>query len=305
MTAPATFDPPPDRRDGATGPLGVENVAMVHHDREQAVATFERLGFTLTPRGRYLLGGEGGLELGLDNHHALFPRGGYWEVITIGDDTKFDVGYGALLERRGSHLAKVTVRFDDATTEAARLRALGVDVQDAVRMRRSLEVADRTIDVDMDLLAYPAAWDAWLHSSLRHDDRGTNYVPELLTHPNGAQAIDGVVVSTPSMGETLDRLRAFTGGSPTSAAHGATFVLPDGSRCEVWDHAAAARTFPVAWDDGAECLRALIVAVEAVDQTASFLDAAGVNATITDPTTIDPGDSDSTSGDTSAARIHV
>ncbi|MEL6892301.1 MAG: VOC family protein [Actinomycetota bacterium] len=257
-------------------PIGIENVAMVHHDRVGALASFERLGFTMTPTGRYLLGGDGGLELGLANHHALFPRGGYWEIITIGDVDRFDVGYGALIERHGVHLAKVTLRLDDPAAEVARLRSVGVEVGDPVAMRRSLDVNGRTIDVDMHLVAYPDSWDTWLHSSLTHADRATNYVPELLDHPNGAVAIEGVVVSSSDVAAAIDRLEQFTGSSADTTDTGTVVHLADGTRFEVWPTDVADDVLPVAWADGVERLRAMILSTESLEDSAAWITERGV-----------------------------
>lgn len=269
MADVASTPTPPDSR---SAPRGVENVAMVHTDRARAHATFERLGFTLTPQGAYLLGGDGGVPVGLANHHALFPDGGYWEIITIDPEAGTDLGYAALIERHGTHLGKVTLRLDDATAEIDRLVSLGVEAAGPIPIRRSVESTGGVVDIDMELVAYPAAWDTWLHSSLTHADRDLNYIPEYLHHPNGVRSITGVVVSSDDLDRTGERLEQYTGAPSASIDDDhRTVTLPDHTRFELWSTAAADREFPVTWSSSPESLRAVIFGVESLDATEEYL----------------------------------
>ncbi|MEM9040709.1 MAG: VOC family protein [Actinomycetota bacterium] len=273
-------------------PEGIENVALVHTDRQRALHAYERLGFTMTPQGRYLLGGAGGIELGLANHHALFRHGGYWEIITVGDGEKLDVGYGALLDRHGVHLAKVTLRLPDAPGEVERLREIGVEASGPVAMRRSLDVAGRTVDVDMELLSYPDHWDAWLHSSLIHADRSINYVPELLDHANGTEAIEGVIIATGDVDATCARLTDFSAAAPLWSDDSAVVRLPDGTRFEVWPTDAADERYPVRWSDQPESLRAVIFSVPSIEELRGFFDARGVAHGGTEVVEVDPSEAE-------------
>lgn len=265
-------------------PLGVENVAMVHADRARASTTFERLGFRLTPEGRYRLGGaEPRLPVGLCSRHALFSRGGYWEIVTVEHTDRTNLGYDELLARRGSHLAKLTLRLADPAAEAARLKALGVAVGGPVGIRRSLELTGgRTVNVDMQLLVYPPEWtEAWLHSSLVHLERDCNYIPELLEHPNGVLAIEGVIVSAPDVAKSLDRLTAFGGRSP-EPGDPPTFRFGDGTRIEVWDEPSADAQLPVTTPGGNERLHAVAFSVESLDALGAYLDGQGVPYAVRD-----------------------
>lgn len=250
------------------GPLGVENVALVHTDRAKVVEVYERLGFRLTPPGRYAVGHDAEWPVGLANHHALFRRGGYWELITIGDPELGGLGYEQLLDRRGVHLAKTTLRLSDVDAEVERLRSADVAVGDPIPIRRSLDVDGRTVHVDMKLVGYPPEWNAWLHSSLVHEDRDANYVPELLDHPNGVLAIEGVVVATADRLPTIERLSRFTGVEPNDDD---VFELPDGTRIEVWPTGPADERFPLPASPATETLRAVIFSVESVDRLDAFL----------------------------------
>lgn len=168
---------------------GLDHTVHAVADLEAAKANWQRLGFTLTPRGRHI-----GWSTG--NYCIMFPRN-YHELLGIAEPGGYTAGLEDALKARGEGMQKVAFATDDAMAAAAEMKVSGLNPPEPQSLKRELELPEGTALPAFTLLMLPAEASPQLPTFLcQHLTPELLRKPEWLLHPNGAQHISGIVVVT-------------------------------------------------------------------------------------------------------------
>lgn len=193
--------------------LTLDHVAVICRNLDQAARRYTDLGFVLTQRSSHQgpVPPTGLIQpWGTGNHCAMFRRG-YLELLGITGPDRFKTHVDNRLRRyEGLHL--IAFGCSDIAQETGGMRQRGAVVADPIVVTRDVPVEDGTrvgrFKIGyLDEFTYPEA-DFILIS---HETPETLWQPRLLTHPNGAVALEGVSVCVRDRNESCARLAKVLG----------------------------------------------------------------------------------------------
>lgn len=167
---------------------GVDHVFLMVNNLDESCEAFERLGFTISPRGLH------SAHKGAANHTIMFPHD-YFELLGMIAEVPGNADRRAMLKREGQGLHAVACRIDDAYAAKDALAELGIETEAVGEFSRPVPLPDGGEGMaSFDTLKF-AAHEYPLGTAFmcRHKTRDMVWVPSLLEHPNGAQGIAGVV----------------------------------------------------------------------------------------------------------------
>jgi catechol 2,3-dioxygenase-like lactoylglutathione lyase family enzyme len=163
---------------------GIDHAIVGVRDLDRARASYERLGFAATPRGRHVGWGTA--------NHCLMLEGGYLELLGIVDAAEFTNDLDRFLAEREGLLA-IALRSEDARATRAAWQAAGLVPDEVAALGRRLE-PDTELRFENVRLAPEATGGVPLFACAPLTP-GPMRRPEWLAHPNGAQAIASVTVA--------------------------------------------------------------------------------------------------------------
>jgi catechol 2,3-dioxygenase-like lactoylglutathione lyase family enzyme len=167
---------------------GIDHTVLAVADLEAARTNWQKLGFTLTPRGRHI-----GWATG--NYCVMFPRN-YHELLGIAEPGGYTAGVEDLLKTKGEGVHKLAFGTDDATAAATELKASGLNPSEPQSLKRELELPGGTVLPAFTLVHLPPEATPQLSAFLcQHLTPDLLRRPEWLVHPNGAEHIRGVIVA--------------------------------------------------------------------------------------------------------------
>ncbi len=169
------------------GIKGIDHSLIGVRDLGAARAAWQRLGFTVTPRGRHIGWGTG-------NYCIMLERG-YIELLGIVDAGRFTNNLDTFLKTREG-LMGLAFATDDAEACAAALRRAGIETEGPKQLKRLLELPEGTVVPEF-ALVHPAA-DALpgLKAFVcQHLTPALTRRPDWLAHPNGATALLGMTIA--------------------------------------------------------------------------------------------------------------
>ncbi|MFO1038368.1 MAG: VOC family protein [Geminicoccaceae bacterium] len=246
---------------------GIDHVIVGVNDLEAARATYGRLGFTCTPRGRHV-------GWGTANYCVMFERD-YLELLGIVDPTQFTNGLDRLLESGEGMLGAVFgTRDPEATYEF--WKANGLEPAEPQALGRLLE-GDAPADLKFRNVLLDRSKTAGLgFFACQHLTPEPLRRPQWLQHPNGAVAIRSCTIVANEAAPVSAVLAQMLGTAAVSstdkvhAAHarnGSILVAPpeDAGLLHPWAR------IPESVD--APRFAVLTIAVEDRQRTASCLDA--------------------------------
>ena len=254
-----------------TAITGIDHVIVGVRALEDARSRYERLGFTLTPRGSHI-------GWGTANYCIMFERD-YVELLGIADASQFTNNLDKFLATREG-LMGTAFAASDAARAAAELGARGIEVEGPKALERRLELPEGTVLPRFELVRFPEAAAPGLAAFVCH-----HLTPELvrrpawLAHANGAARIVSltVVVERPAaLAETYERVFGPGSVTPTDrlitlrvGRHAILFLDPD--ELTVLDP----RVHPLA-GVAPPYLAAMTLAVTAPERAAALLGERGV-----------------------------
>ncbi|MEM8665110.1 MAG: VOC family protein, partial [Pseudomonadota bacterium] len=176
------------------------------HDLSASRDGFERLGFTVAPRGMH------SAHMGTANHTIMFPND-YFEIIGIVAATPDNKPRQEMLARDGEGLRAIASRIGDAKAAETALEALGIRTNGIKDFSRPVELpgGGEGEAAFTTLQFHPDITPRGIMFMCQHHTRDTVWVPALLTHKNGAAGLAGVVAvadDPAALGEQFARLYA-------------------------------------------------------------------------------------------------
>jgi len=216
---------------------GIDHAVFGVRDLDVARETFDRMGFTLTPRGHHTLGSQ--------NHCVVFG-GDYLELLWLPPDLKSRPFIADFLEG-GEGLAALALRIPDADAARAELNTAGLEPAAPMDFSRPVHFAGGTRDARFRTLDIGA----------RHVPCGRLFLcehqtPELVwrsewqQHENGATALAAVAVITADVTATAHAYEKILGSHAKEIAEG-LLVETGGAPIAVVTDRSLAKRLPGVW----------------------------------------------------------
>ena len=165
---------------------GLDHLLIGVQHLELARDTWEKLGFTVTPRGRHI-------GWGTANYCIMFERD-YVELLGIVDPEKFTNDLDRFLEEREGALG-LAFATTDAARAAAELQARGIAAEDPVELKRLLELPGGDVEPAFRLVHLAPEATPGLGTFLcDHLSRDLVWQPQWTRHANTVLGIDGLFV---------------------------------------------------------------------------------------------------------------
>lgn len=196
---------------------GLDHVLVGVADLEAARASWTRLGFTVTPRGRHIGWGTANYCIMLEND--------YVELLGIVDPAQFVNRLDEFLASEGEGLLGLAFAGEDATAIHADLTARGIAVEAPKELKRLLELPGGDVTPEFALVHVDREDSAGLRAFVcTHLTRDLVWQPAWMRHANGAEAIDAVRISATDPAAVAERLHRLLG---TEAGQtGDVFTVP-------------------------------------------------------------------------------
>src|SRR5688572_28050187 len=184
------------------GITGIDHTLVGVRDLEAARATWWRLGFTVTPRGRHIGWGTG--------NYCVMLEEGYVELLGIVDPSQFSNNLDKLLEKREGLLG-LAFATPDANACRDALDTAGLKPDGPKQLKRDLELPTGTVTPEFRLVFLPPDSTPEISAFVVH-----HLSPELvrrpdwLAHANSAQRLlSATVVCADPVGAALGYLPIF------------------------------------------------------------------------------------------------
>lgn len=128
---------------------GIDHMVVAVQDLETARDVWQKLGFTITPRGRHR-------DMATGNYCIMFDARNYVELLGIVAPDQPDRGFATLVKERGEGLIKLAFSTDDVQAAAAQLRNHGIDADGPVELARPLELDGGEVEPQFRLVLLPS-----------------------------------------------------------------------------------------------------------------------------------------------------
>lgn len=208
----------------------LDHVAVVSDRPADLFATYERMGFRLSTLSRHagaLRPGEAPVPWGTGNRCAMF-RSGYLELLAIVDPAMPCGIFPTLLQRyAGIHIVAFGSMHLDAMAE--RMKGQGIKVTGVAALERELETPQGMRTGKFSLLRMEDAETPEARMNiLTHHTPDYLWQPQLMDHPNGAVALNAVLVSVADVDEAARRYERILGIAATRDGAVRCFAMASG-----------------------------------------------------------------------------
>jgi glyoxalase-like protein len=220
--------------------LGLDHAVVVVRDLDAAAAAWQRLGFTISPRGTH------SAHLGSANYTIVFSDD-YLELLGILHETEHNRATVKFLQR-GEGIERTAFTTDDAAAGAAELRDRGVAADGPIHFGRPVDLPDGGKgEAKFNIFRWPAeqAPGGLRIFACQHLTPETVWIPELRTHANGAKRLVRIEVLSATPKEAAAELSGLIGQSVIDTPDGYR-VASGGTRAEFlfYDAETFARRYP-------------------------------------------------------------
>lgn len=205
---------------------GIENIdhpVIASADLEATRQQFERLGFTVPPRGSHI-------EWGTGNLCIMFPDD-YLEVRGIIDPGKFTMHLDTHLEKHGEGLMGVAFGTSDVKASYAEAQSHEIKTGELRQLRRNFEHPEGWTQPSFELFA-PDAEDieGLMHVVvIQHLTPELTRRPDFLSHANGCIGINAISGTIADVGSCATKMRRLLGSEAVAESDdGVLLTVPSG-----------------------------------------------------------------------------
>ena len=249
--------------------LGLDHVVVTVRDLDASARHWERLGFTVSPRGTH------SPILGTGNYTIMFGED-YLELLGILTETEQNKPTRDYLAKREG-LERAAFTTDDAAAGAAELKSRGLEALGPVHFGRPVDLPNGgTGEARFNVFRWPLDQNpgGLRIFACQHLTRETVWIPELQSHANGATRIDRVEVLAADPKAAAEHLSRLI-DEPATAVGDAWNVPSGGKRADFlfYDAASFAKRYPEAVRAGAADggATAIVLATSDLDRAAKAL----------------------------------
>jgi len=205
---------------------GIDHALIGVADLEAARKSYERLGFTVTPRGRHIGWGTG-------NHTVMFEND-YVELIGVVDPTQHIHNLDEFL-KNGDGLLNVVLATDDADATSRWLREHSSNAGDAKGLQRLLTLEEGEELLGFRYVDIPPELTPGLHTfASQHLTPEKLRRPAWLSHPNGARGISEVTVVMENLAGVGEAYAELFGAGAVSGDERKGSITVDTGNDELW-----------------------------------------------------------------------
>lgn len=171
--------------------LGADHVVVTVRDLDAAAKGWERIGFTMSPRGTH------SPHLGTGNYTTMFGED-YLELLGVLTETDQNKPTRDFLAKREG-IERTAFTTDDAAAGAAELKARGLEPLGPVHFGRPVDLpGGGTGEAKFNVFRWPLDQNpgGMRIFACQHLTRDTVWIPEIMTHANGAKRIARIEILT-------------------------------------------------------------------------------------------------------------
>jgi hypothetical protein len=188
--------------------VGVDHAVVVVKDLDKAAENWERLGFTISPRGTH------SAKMGTGNTTIMLDPD-YIELLGVLVETEHNTPTRGFLAKRGEGIERIAFTAVDSAAGAEEIRARGYQPVGPVDFERPVTMPDGSLSAaKFRIFQWPIAEapGGLRIFACQHKTRETVWTPELMKHANGAKRLKQVLVVSPEpakdaahLGRMIDR----------------------------------------------------------------------------------------------------
>lgn len=205
---------------------GLDHVVVLVKDLDTAAQNWQRLGFTLSPRGTH------SAHLGSGNYTIMLDPD-YIELLGILNATEHNAPSREFLARRGEGLERTAFTAVDSEALVAEIKALGyaavgpIDFGRPVTLPNGTETAAKFRVAQWPVSEAPAGVRIF---ACQHLTRDAVWIPELMRHANTAQRIARVEILSPDPATDAAHMAKLIGSTVENEPDGGASVASGGKR---------------------------------------------------------------------------
>ena len=240
--------------------LGADHVVVTVRDLDAAAKAWEGIGFTMSPRGTH------SPHLGTGNYTTMFADD-YLELLGVLTETDQNKPTRDFLAKREG-IERTAFTTDDAAAGAAELKARGLEPLGPVHFGRPVDLpGGRTGEAKFNVFRWPLDQNpgGMRIFACQHLTRDTVWIPEIMTHANGAKRIARIEILTADPKAAAEKMAGLIDEPATETPDG-WHVPSGGKRAEFrfYDAKTFTGLYPAAVREGAaaEGAVALVIATD-------------------------------------------
>ena len=213
---------------------GIDHALIGVSDLKVARLSYERLGFTVTPRGRHI-------GWGTENHTVMFEND-YVELIGVADPTKQIHNLDKFLIN-GDGLLNVVLGTSDADATSIWFKQQSSQAEEAKDLQRVLKIDEHDEILDFRYVFLPPELSPGLQTFVsQHLSPDRVRRPAWLSHPNGARSISEVTVVMENLDGVSEAYSNLFGSEAVSGEERKGSITVDTGNDELWF--VTPKTFP-------------------------------------------------------------
>ena len=208
--------------------IGIDHAVVMVKDLDKAAENYRRLGFTVSPRGTH------SAHMGSGNYTIMFDPD-YMELLGVLAPTEHNAAARAFLEARGEGIDRIAFTAVDSAEGAEEIRAHGYLPLGPTDFERPVTMPDGTVSAaKFRIFQWPVseAPGGVRIFACQHKTRDTVWIPELMTHANGARRLRQVLVMTPEPAKDAAHMSKMIDIAARNDADGAVIVPSGGDRAD-------------------------------------------------------------------------
>jgi hypothetical protein len=186
--------------------IGIDHAVVVVKDLDNAAENWKRLGFTVSPRGTH------SAKMGSGNYTIMLDPD-YIELLGVLVETENNAPTRAFLAKRGEGIERVAFTAVDSAAGAEEILARGHQPIGPTDFERPVTMPDGSLSAaKFRIFHWPVAEapGGLRIFACQHKTRETVWIPELMTHANGAKRLRQVLVVSPDAANDAAHLARLT-----------------------------------------------------------------------------------------------
>jgi Glyoxalase-like domain len=208
--------------------VGIDHAVVVVKDLDKATENWKRLGFTVSPRGTH------SAKMGSGNATIMLDPD-YIELLGVLVETEHNAPTRAFLATRGEGIERIAFTALDSAAGADEIRARGYEPVGPTDFERPVTMPDGSLSAArFRIFQWPIAEapGGLRIFACQHKTRETVWIPELMTHANGAKCLKQVLVVSPGAAKDAAHLARMIDRDARAEADGAVTVASGSDRAD-------------------------------------------------------------------------
>jgi len=208
--------------------IGIDHAVVMVKDLDKAAENYQRLGFTVSPRGTH------SAHMGSGNYTIMFDPD-YMELLGVLTPTEHNAPARAFLEKSGEGIERIAFTAVDAALGAEEIRARGYPPIGPTDFERPVTMPDGTVSAaKFRTFQWPTAEapGGVRIFACQHKTRETVWIPELMKHANGAKRLKQVVIVSPEPAKDAAHLSKMIDRDVRNEPDGVIAVPSGGDRAD-------------------------------------------------------------------------